>query len=139
MKNPNYPNVYVDLAYFLFDDEIIDQFADAVKDENVRKKILFGTDWYVMEMEWTKIGLLATYKHYFERMYKGFRNEKLKKIDKALPAQIMVVNPMEFLGLKKLAPKIDFLRKTLGKSDADLTSWINEVPDTVDEFQRIKK
>lgn len=139
MKSTRYPNVYVDMAYFLFDDSIIDQFAEAVKDDNVRQKILFGTDWYLMEMEWTKIGLLATYKHYFERVYNGFRNEKLKAIDKSLLAQITVVNPMKFLGIKKLAPKIDLLRKTLGKADADLTSWVNEIPDFVDDFPRVKK
>ena len=90
-------------------------------------------------MEWTKIGLLATYKHYFERMYNGCRNEKLKAIDRSLLAQITVVNPMKFLGLKTLAPKIDLLRKTLGKADADLTSWVNEIPDSVDDFPRVKK
>jgi type VI secretion system Hcp family effector len=139
MKSPKYPNVYVDLAYFLFDDNILDQFADVVRDEKVRKKILFGTDWYLMEMEWTKIGLSATYKNYFERMYKGLRHEKLKAIDKTLPAEIMVLNPMRFLGLKKLAPKIDLLRKTLGKNDANLTSWINEIPDSADAFQKMLK
>ena len=70
-------------------------------------------------------------------MYKGFRHEKLKAIDKALPARVMVLNPVKFLGLKKLAPKIDLLRKTLGKKDADLTSWVNEIPESVEEFPRI--
>jgi predicted TIM-barrel fold metal-dependent hydrolase len=139
MKSQKHPNVYVDLAYFLFDDSMIDQFAEAVKDENVRQKILFGSDWYLMEMEWTKLGLSATYKHYFEHMYKGFRHKKLKAIDKTLPAQIMVLNPMKFLGLKKLAPKIDLLRKTFGKNDANLTEWVNEIPNSADDFPRFFK
>ncbi len=134
MKSPKYPNVYVDISYFLFDDGIIDQFADAVKDEKIRKKILFGTDWYLMEQEWTKLGLVATYKHYFERVYKGLHSEKLKRIDKTLSAQIEVLNPLKFLGLKKLAPKIELLRSTLGKSESGLSSWIKEIPESIDDF-----
>ncbi|MBN1757521.1 MAG: hypothetical protein JW863_04350 [Chitinispirillaceae bacterium] len=44
-----------------------------------------------------------------------------------------------FLGLKKLAPKIDLLRRTLGKTDADLSSWVNEIPDSIDDFPGIMK
>ncbi|MBN1578442.1 MAG: type VI secretion system tube protein Hcp [Chitinispirillaceae bacterium] len=139
MRSKKYPNVYVDISYFLFDDKIIDQFADAVKDETIRKKILFGTDWYLMEQEWTKIGLFATYKHYFERVYKGLQNDTLKKIDKTLAAQITVLNPLKFLGLKKLTPKIELLRETMGKSESSLSTWINDIPDSADDFPRMMK
>lgn len=46
-----YPNAYTDISYTLFEKELIPLLNITLMDEEINKKILFGTDYYMVEQE----------------------------------------------------------------------------------------
>jgi predicted TIM-barrel fold metal-dependent hydrolase len=141
-----YPNFYVDISYFLFKDSFGEFFKKALAyDPVVKERILFGTDWWLV----TTKGFLKGYKYrdYVENICRQilFLNEKefLKSIGindpKELLAYFMTLNPMRFMQLKKLAPKLSTIfyldRSVLSrKLKFELDDWIKNVPDKIEDF-----
>lgn len=130
-----YPNFYVDTSYFLFDDSLTSQFIEVIQDEEVRIKILFGTDWYMINLEWARLGHGSSYRNFFRKTYNKFIDSELIQIDKYFPARAMVLNPLRFLSLKKVLPKLNTVFKSLTGKDSRLMEWVPELPEAIEQFE----
>lgn len=130
-----YPNFYVDTSYFMFDDLFIGQFAEAVQDEKVRNKILFGTDWYMINFEWSRLGHGSSYRNFFRKTYNKFIDTELLKIDNYFPARALVLNPLRFLNFKEILPKLNTVYKCLTGKEISLMEWVPELPETIEQFK----
>ncbi len=143
-----YPNFYVDLAYFMFEPSFAGFFKKALAfDPIVKERILFGTDWWLVTMEGKFKG--HNYRRYVENMCeqvlaindKKYLNSINVNDPKELLAYFMVLNPIRFLQLKKVAPilsKYFYLddRVIANKSKFELDEWINSVPEKIEDFYR---
>ncbi|MBL0055502.1 MAG: amidohydrolase family protein [Chitinophagaceae bacterium] len=79
-----YPNVYADISFTLHDKAIYSELKELLKDESINKKILFGTDYYVVASVADESDLLNLFK---------------KELgDDALFEMIAYENPKRFLG-----------------------------------------
>jgi predicted TIM-barrel fold metal-dependent hydrolase len=127
-----YENFYVDISYFLFKGfvsspamrnqlkELLDEFP------NIHKKILFGTDWYLIGLERAKFG---KYHNFVQTMC-----EEIGKIKKELLAYFMVLNPKAFLNLDSLADSL--YEKTDG--ECDIRKFVKEeMYSTIDQFRNL--
>lgn len=57
-----YPNVYADISFTLHDRSIYSELKELLKDETINKKILFGTDYYVVASVADENDLLQLFK-----------------------------------------------------------------------------
>jgi len=94
-----YPNFYVDLSYVIFQDSIKSRFTEIIEDPLVRKKLLFGTDWYLINLEWAKLGFGSTYDHFFRKLYRTLQDKRINEIDPYILARLNVLNHLKFLNL----------------------------------------
>jgi predicted TIM-barrel fold metal-dependent hydrolase len=144
-----YPNFYVDMSYFLFDEPMVDFFIKALEfDPVVKERILFGTDWWLMTME-NNYKKGHGYLHYVENFCKQVLSIKdkqaLNKIGindaRELLAYFMTLNPMRFLQIKKHAPRLAeiYSQAKAVKENGwkfSLAEWINEVPENIEDFYK---
>ncbi len=89
-----YDNCYVDISFF-FVKKYFDMFKTLMKqdeDDKIKKKILFGTDWYLIEMD----------KYSYEKYCKETKTI-LDEIDKSLWIRFSCLNPMVFFGFTQEA------------------------------------
>jgi outer membrane protein OmpA-like peptidoglycan-associated protein/predicted TIM-barrel fold metal-dependent hydrolase len=114
----SYENFYVDLSYFHVFDPLLIQLTDAIQNKKVRRKLLFGTDWYMISQE----KVFNTYQHYFKELYNKFTNMKILNIDKQILSRILIYNPLRFLKLRQQLP-------SLGKYNPATIEWIRNVPE----------
>jgi type VI secretion system Hcp family effector len=143
-----YPNFYVDLSYFMFKPEMIGYFKKALMyHPEVKKRLLFGTDWwmYTMEGEYSSDSYLRYVENFSKAILtlddKVFLEKAEVKEPGELLAYIMVLNPMKYLGLKKVAPMISkafFQEETVklrgNKFGPD--EWVQSAPETIEDFYK---
>lgn len=79
-----YPNVYADISFTLHDKAIYRELKELLKDETINRKILFGTDYYVVASEIDEADLLNLFKKELN--------------DDVLFDMIAYENPKRFLG-----------------------------------------
>jgi len=104
-----FENVYVDISYFVFDDRKVARLAKALADHpHLRDKILFGTDWWMIEMS----GL--DYQKYVERA-----RQALDGIDPELWQRFSRINPVRFYRLKENAEALAEGLRAGGPSDPE--------------------
>jgi predicted TIM-barrel fold metal-dependent hydrolase len=53
MMNPDYPNVYADISFIIYDEKIVSLLKASLNVERLQDKILFGTDFYVVRQKGT--------------------------------------------------------------------------------------
>jgi hypothetical protein len=140
-----YDNVYIDLAYFMLKPSMIGYFKKALGFNNrIKHKILFGTDWWMFTREERYKHNEDGYRLYVEDMCnaiisiddKDFLKNIGVKSSSELLAYFMVLNPMRFLGLKQIVPKLQeiFNKYHNGNESFELNEWINSVPETIEDF-----
>jgi predicted TIM-barrel fold metal-dependent hydrolase len=134
-------NLYVDLAYFLMprtSDEkklMVKQLAAALSgSRKLRKRIMLGTDYYLVNMEvWENDALydkVQVWKadHIYPKYLKPLVNI-IMEVDETLCSDIMVKNPLRFLRVKDYLPNIKGAYKQLksktGKEFA--LDWLHEI------------
>jgi predicted TIM-barrel fold metal-dependent hydrolase len=104
-----FENVYVDISYFIFDDRKAARLRQALADHpHLRDKILFGTDWWMIEMS----GL--DYKKYVEQA-----RQALDGIDPELWQRFSWINPVRFYRLKENAEALAEGLRAGGPSDPE--------------------
>ena len=54
-----YPKIYADLSYIIHDQEIIPLLKHTLRNESLKNKVLFGTDFYVVRNHNSEKDLLA--------------------------------------------------------------------------------
>ena len=139
IKNPEYPNIYADLAYFInkkgSDDmeKVAKNLADALNNDNGKKDlknhILMGSDWYMIEVE--KVRGVSDF---YGRIFRILKMVS-EKVNFDAWYQFAVINPLRYLGLierdgekisskgeDKLQAHKEYIEKMLGDAD-----WANDV------------
>jgi hypothetical protein len=155
LASKEYPNVYVDLSYFMFDEYVRMQFAEALAydTEKIKRRIVFGTDWYMIAREGpygSSVPLPFIKSSGYHRFFSDMYNQLLKIEDKALFNRLklksaqdliglfMLINPVNFLRLKKVAPEIERIHSMLMPLPAGRTfrlkEWLKKVPESVEEL-----
>lgn len=79
-----YPNLYTDISYTLSDKDLIPLLKTTLREETLRNKILFGTDYYMVERELSE---------------KEFSINLRASLGEQEYRQIAEINPKRFLGL----------------------------------------
>jgi predicted TIM-barrel fold metal-dependent hydrolase len=93
-KNQTFPNLYADISYNLSEEDILPLLKVRLEtNQTLARKVLFGTDFYMVSMEATERELTMKL-----RAFIGEKNFK----------QIAVLNPLEFISSGK-TEKIDLL------------------------------
>jgi predicted TIM-barrel fold metal-dependent hydrolase len=82
--NPKYPNLYVDVSYTSYNPQTHAYLKVLLSDDRLKERILFGTDFYVVQVE--------TSERAFSIDLRGYLGEELF-------SQIARDNPRKFLGL----------------------------------------
>jgi len=144
-----YPNFYVDMSYFLFDESMIEFFKQALAfDPVVKQRILFGTDWWLMTMEGSykkNHGYLKYMENFCSRVLSIKDKQFLNKIGvndpRELLAYFMTLNPMKFLKIKRHIPmlKAAFEKDPVASKRGlrfKLADWINNIPDKIEDFYK---
>ena len=121
-----FANMYIDISYFLIKNEVIkSKFKKLLsRYPNLKKKILFGTDWYLVGSERSKFG---KYDNYVNGMF-----QNLNDIDEELAAYAMVLNPVRFYDLEHVSEKIENLS---GADNSGLKKILQTIPRTIDAFE----
>jgi predicted TIM-barrel fold metal-dependent hydrolase len=141
-----YPNFYVDISFFMFKSSSGEFFKKALEfDPVVKERILFGTDWWLVNLERMYRG--HNYHKYVQNTCEQVMALKDKKFlqnigindPKELLAYFMVLNPMKFLQLKKRTPilaKYFKLDETVKKNHTpfELEEWVDSVPEKIEDF-----
>ena len=83
-------NVYTDVSYTLSDSKVYNQLASDLKDENIGRKILFGTDYYMTNMEKPEEKVVYDF-------YKAFREQTFRNMPLS---EMMDQNAVDFLNSK---------------------------------------
>jgi hypothetical protein len=94
-----YPNMYTDISYLFIDDHRGKFKAMLQAHPHMLDKILFGTDWYMIEFE------PVNYQAFCVRT-KKMLEEIGQELGLDLWTQFSVINPMRYLGLDKKADRI---------------------------------
>lgn len=79
-----FPNLYTDVSYSIFDKDIVKPLKKILRDPDVRKKVLYGSDFYMSEQE----------KRSETKVFKGLKS----RLGDQLFNQIAEVNPVAWLG-----------------------------------------
>lgn len=82
-----YPNVYTDVSYTMYKKELLPLLKLCLQDESINKKILFGTDYYMVEQELTE-------KEFSVNLRASIGEEKYRLIAEQ--------NPIPFLNMSKI-------------------------------------
>jgi predicted TIM-barrel fold metal-dependent hydrolase len=91
---------------------------------NLKEKLLFGTDWYLISGEEKKYG---HYDNYFKRSI-----QMLAEIDRELPAYTMLINPKKFLNLEEVSKK---MVDVFGDDFKDFRTFVTEkMHDTIGKY-----
>ncbi len=53
IMNPDYPNVYADISFIIYDDKIISLLKSSLQVHHLQDRILYGTDFYVVRQKGT--------------------------------------------------------------------------------------
>ncbi len=53
IMNPDYPNVYADISFIIYDEKIIALLKSSLQVPHLRERILYGTDFYVVRQKGT--------------------------------------------------------------------------------------
>jgi len=53
MMNPDYPNVYADISFIIYDEKIISLLKSSLQVPHLQDRILYGTDFYVVRQKGT--------------------------------------------------------------------------------------
>lgn len=142
-----YPNFYVDLSYFILRPSMIDYFKQALMyHPDIKKKLLFGTDWwlYTMEKGYGSYNSYLSYIENFSNMVISINdNNVLEKIgvksSHELLAYFFVLNPLRFLQLKTVIPKVSKFFHTFPDAKSygwkfEPDEWIHSIPENVEDF-----
>ncbi|MBN1759878.1 MAG: type VI secretion system tube protein Hcp [Chitinispirillaceae bacterium] len=141
-------NVYVDLSYFMFKPEVTGYFKKALMyHPKIKQRLLFGTDWwmYTKEKEYRSESYLKYIDDFCRIILSLNDKEFLEKVEikgpQELLAYFMVLNPMRFLNLKKVAPMISkafFTHKDAKKEGwkFEIDSWLETVPESIEELYK---
>lgn len=82
-----YPNVYTDVSYTMYKKDLLPLLKVSLEDETINKKILFGTDYYMVEQELTE-------KEFSINLRASIGEEKYRLIAET--------NPIPFLNMTKV-------------------------------------
>lgn len=82
-----YPNVYTDVSYTMYKKDLLPLLKLSLEDETINKKILFGTDYYMVEQELTE-------KEFSINLRASIGEEKYRLIAEQ--------NPLPFLRMQKI-------------------------------------
>lgn len=84
LKDPRYPNLYTDVSYTLHDDRLIPLLKMFLNNPDLRNRILFGTDYYMLEQDVAEREIAVSFRY-------KIQEEDFKQIAEA--------NNSQFLGL----------------------------------------
>jgi predicted TIM-barrel fold metal-dependent hydrolase len=150
-----YPNVYVDLSYFIFDDYVRMQFTEALvyDSDRIKERLMFGTDWYMIAREGSYGSSMPLpfiksngYRKFFTDMYKHVLEingaDVLHKLRLKAPCELlgyfMVLNPVRFLRLRKVAPEMERIHSMImpltGSRTFRLKQWLAMVPENIEKM-----
>ena len=91
---------------------------------NLKEKLLFGTDWYLISSEEKKYG---HYDNYFKRSI-----QMLAEIDRELPAYTMLINPKRFLNLEEVSKK---MVDVFGGKFKDFSTFVTDkIYDSIEKY-----
>jgi predicted TIM-barrel fold metal-dependent hydrolase len=136
-----YDNLYVDLSFFLMPrtpkekNLMVRQLAAALSNHTkLRKRIVLGTDYYLVNMEvWENDALYDKVQmwkadHIYPKYLKPLVN-MIMQVDETLCSDIMVKNPLRFLRVKDYLLKIKEVYRQLKLKTGQkfALDWINEI------------
>lgn len=82
IMNPSYPNVYADISFIIYDENILSLLKSSLRVEKLQDRILYGTDFYVVRQK-------GTDKKFWVDILAHLSEEEIRRITYSNPASFL--------------------------------------------------